>query len=334
MENHELTEAHKKVIQETVLNEFLGYFQNHAQKFAAQKGNARVSITAAKAGHVYRNPSVFPGEIYSNKTRLPPKKWSLFRSKAPVPTRGNLLVKSFNLIFIIGYQLDLGGIFYEIWYDSYDGTYIILDKFALPVSSHFKNLDDAVADFIDIIAEENPSIHKSELSSRESGIIKNLARRGKISNESEDQKAESMLVEQLLEMSGITRHMLTAAINDKVTEYHATRMDSVATKKFWQFWGKYVQIPQKYISRGFIGALQKFVGKAKTATFIIGFALRDQIDVEIWYVRDNVSGRGSYYVFDLTSAEIVAQDIKTVRGAYTEAARKLLIPTDLLGKVE
>lgn len=329
-----LTEAELKVIQEVAVHNIFEFFNSKAQKFAVEKANTRVTITAAKAGQVYRNPTLFPGIIYTDKSRLPKQRWSLLRKKSQVPQRGNALVKSFNMIFIIGYYLDVADLYYECWLDTYDSSYLILDKFGTPVSSAYKNLDDAVTELINILSEESPTVHRSELSSKEQAILKNLARRGSLTlPEAEDQKNETILVEQLLEATKVSRQILTGMINDQVSEYHATRMDSVAAKHFWQFWSKHVEFPSKYVSTGIWGTLRKIVGQEKTATFVVGFSLKNKINVEIWLVKDNVSGRGSFYIFDLTSGELVAQGIKTVRQAYAAAGRKVLVPTDFINKI-
>ncbi len=341
IEKEELvTESYRAVIQEAALNELFGFFRNKAKQFSNQAQNAayRVEpIRSANSVKVYRNAKLFPGEVYVDHTRLPKQKWSLFRGKSPVPTRGGKFIKSFNLIFILGYELDVTtNFFYEIWYDSYSSSYVILDKYAIPVSAKFPNLDACIADFVNIIAKEPAHVMFGDLSSNERDILKKLARRGKFSDKANEQEqtTEKILVEQLLEATAVTRQMLTQMVNNNVTEYYTTKMDRVAVKRFWQFWGKYVQIPQKYISRGFMGAVQKFVGREKTATFIIGFSLKNLIFIEIWYVKSNSTGIGSYFVFDLTSGEIVAQNLRTVRQAYTEAGKKLLVPTQFLGKIE
>lgn len=334
MDNQPITEAEVKVMQEVALNEIFGFFDSKARKFAIEKGNSRVTVTAAKSGQVYRNPTLFNGVIYTDKTRLPKQRWSLLRSKSPVPTRGSPITKGFNLIFILGYYLDVADLWFEVWYDSFDSTYMVLDKFATPVSSAYKNLDDAMAEFINLVSDENPSIHKSELSAREQAILKNLARRSSLDiKEAEDQANETVLVESLLEATKVTRGMLTDILNAQVAEYHSTRMNSTTIKHFWQFWGKHTELPGKYLSTGIWGTLRKIVGAEKTATFIVGFSLKNKIDIEIWFVKNNATGRGSFYVFDLTSAEIVAQDIKTIRQAYAAAGSKILVPSKLIDKI-
>jgi len=339
IEKEELvTESYRKVMQETALNELFGFFQNKAKRFSNQAQNVAYHVDPIQKADnvkVYRNAKLFPGEVYLDHTHLPKQKWSLFRGKSTVPSRGGKFIKSFNLIFILGYELDVtANVFFEIWYDSYASSYTILDKYAIPVSSQFPNLDACISDFVDVISEENPHLPYKDLSSTEKDVLKRLARRGDISVAQEQEQAEEkQLVTRLLEATTVTRQMLTQMVNDKVTEYHTTKMNTVAIKHWHQFWGKYVQIPQKYLSTGFTGTLQKIVGREKVATFIVGFSLKNLIFIEIWYVRDNSTGVGSYFVFDLTSGEIVAQNIKNVRQAYTEAGKKILVPTTYLGKI-
>lgn len=329
-----ITEAHISVIKEVALNEILNFFQNKARTFNNQSRNVAF-VEPAKKGQVVRNPKLFDGTIYTDHTHLPPQRWSLFKKKTPVPRRGGIITKGFNLVFIIGYSLDINDIFYEVWFDSATSSYSVLDKYAIPVSSTFKNLDDAMNDFINIVSEDLPTVHKGELSGKEQALLRSLARRGTFGvDEAIDQAEEKALVEELLEATGVTRKVLTQMLNDQVTEYHTTHMNSRTIKKFWQFWEKNVQLPSNYISHGFIGAVQKFVGRKKTATFIVGFSLKNQIDVEIFYVKNNATATGSYYIFDLTSGEIVAQDLKTLRQAYAAAGKKILVPTALYGKIE
>lgn len=312
----------------------LELFGSNASKFGGQTKLTTVVANPGKSQQVIRNPDLFQGEIYTDHTRLPPHRWSLFRKPTVLPRQGGIFHVKFDYVFIMGYEFSLDqieGHLYELWYSAWNGKYIIVDRYAAPVVSNILNLSDAITDFVNLVGEENPTVSKSELSGRETAVLKNIARRNKASFEA---KRETEAVKLLLEESQISRSTITQALNSQVLEYHHTRMDSHATKGFFQFWGKFVDIPQKYISSGLTGMAQRIVGKGKIATFIVGFSLQNRVDIEIWYVRNASTGLGSYYVFDLTSLKVVAKHLQTIRQAYIAAGKKIALPNEILSKIE
>lgn len=69
------------------------------------------------------------------------------------------------------------------------------------------------------------------------------------------------------------------------------------------------------------------VGTGFRADFVVGFSLRDQINIEIWYVTEpNKNGRGtnsSFYVLDVTAKKIVRANLPYYRNAVTVVMAKI-----------
>lgn len=322
-----LTEQEITQKKEEVLNEL---FNRRERAFYSAQDSVKVLHNPnGNSQKVIRNAELFPGTVYTDQSRLPERRWNLFKRKSKTPSRGGFLTYKWDFVFLLGYKLKVSGSFFEIWYDTYTSTYIIIDQFASPVSSNHRTLDSVMTEFVDIIGEENPTIDMRELDRDEEQYLKALA----VRNQKVAMRESEEAIRGLLEYTAASRAYLTDILNAKVSEYHKTKMDSRAVKSFWKFWGKFVEIPQSYMSRGLLGAVRKIIGRERVAEFIIGFSMDNRIDVEIWYVRDRYTNTGSYYVFDLAGKDIIGEEIKSIRHAYQIAGEKIALPREILNRI-
>lgn len=289
---------------------------------------------------------VFPGEVYTDETKIPPRrwdKWNIFqkkRSVAPVRSIGIRPIV-FDKVFLFGFVFeDQPNIFYELWYNAYNATFTIHDRYGYEASERFSTMNAAIDAFVDLIG----SFGDSQMGDRMRQNITRFADRAaadsieKAATDSDridrewtrQMHKESVEIEKdtLLEQQVQTRGMLAQIVSEQlVQEYHVSRVRRHDAKQFWQAWGRDVEFPSKYMNRGGRGPLKIFSSEAE-ATFSVGLTLMDRIDVEIWFInRDDRSPPG-YYVFNLTSGKIVGKQIRRFRDAYFLAARTLAAKTD------
>lgn len=326
----ELQEQKKQA--EKLLLEF--FFDRKARRFNNELDKVQVIPGNDNGNSVVRNADLFDGDIYLDHTRLPDQKWNLFREKSPVPQRGSIFTHGFQLVFIMGYKFNVTPMFYEIWFDGLNNAYVLLDKFAAPVASNLQTLDDAVNQLVEIISQDNTKIKYQSLDTKEKRYLETLAKRNlKAAMESEVNEAKTAL----LESTGNSRLLISNMLNAQVTEYHETKMTKINQKWFFQRWGKFSMAPTDFMDRGIRGFFNRVILRnRREADFVIGFSLEGRVNVEIWYVRDLSGGNqgNGYYVFNLTSRELIAGDLNSIRQAYLAVGRNITLPTDIISKVK
>lgn len=290
------------------------------------------------------NASVFPGDVYTDRSRLPRRRWSLLSKlglgkKRQLPRRNSKLksifFQDFEMVFLIGFLFDDKPLMYEIWYDSFNDTYIVLDGFATKQHEPSDTLEGAMEVFIDLIADRDPSVDANEAAKRKHGFER-AAMKNKRSGKSriDINMSEGLSFEevtQLTEDFASTRNFISDTLNAGLKEYKRTRMNKRVVRSFTQFqkaFGKDVEFPNKF-EPGFITRqAQKVFSLEKASTFVTGFTLADRIDVEIWHVKDRESNQGKYWVFNITSGEAIGANLTTLRSAYNAVAQKVAVPRD------
>lgn len=291
--------------------------------------------------------SVFPGEMYIKNTRVP----NTFNSKilnffglarkfpgvTPVERRTIKLPQSFEPKFIIGYAVEASPLNFEIWYDPYENAFGVFDKHGRPVSTTFPRLTDAVAEFIDHIAdieiegplsrEEKEKIVRSLQKEKEEQELEQLAKRKiydidsaakrdrpkmRDVNSPPFRESQEFDRDALLAENANSRNMIQDLFLGQVSEYHLSRMTKNSVKKFWQVWGKDVEFPTDFLRNRLLGklALQKLSSDDADGFFVIGYTFDDKIDLEIWNIKDKTTGKVLFYVFNLTAGKLLAKTQK------------------------
>jgi len=334
--------------------------------------------------------TIFPGDFYK-KTQLPRQKADTFI--------GNLLGKTFTALtpkarkkiratdkfeprFIVGYNLEDSPLFYEIWYDPFENSFVTVDRFAGIIGSKRDRLNDAVADFVDAVADvegENfdrgdlrdamsnfssavSGQAKKETRGRPSGTGKHQTRARTVADAERatgelppelydlrfqqvttqsrqgrpiakldvsqlerklgkqavtealfgDQEAVDTLRDSILEANRSSSALLQDILGSSVEEYKTSRMTRNSAKKFWQVWGRDVTFP---FSLGFLGKPKGkkaaiLRGDDANGFFVIGYSLNGVVDMEVWFVKDNKTGKSKFHVFNMTAGKLVAKKDK------------------------
>ena len=217
-------------------------------------------------------------------------------------------------------------LFFEIWFFPRFGTFQILDSFGRSVKERYndtkgyRSLNDAVDDFMYIIDQEEPDVEHS------SANLSHLSRqlmRGSIGQRFN----ESIQVERLLEKTKATRAALHQMINRDIEEYQKTRVWKYKKNLLVRlFLGRRV-LPIDFKDGLIMRSIKKVLNKDRDAKFITGYSLKGSIDIEIWYIKHGTFGsskvQGGFYVFDLTSGQVVAKALASLRWAVFEVAKKL-----------
>ena len=231
------------------------------------------------------------------------------------PTR---LIK-FKAQFIIGYQLSNSDLFYEIWFLPFKGKYVLVDKFGKRSDANLhRSITHAVDDLLDIISTKDRQKIGREFereASRANRVVAGV-------------EIDETYVQTLFETSAVSRKLFIDVINSNVKEYNSTRMDKSKISKLWSIpLGRSLTYPSKYIG-GSINKLFKIIGKDREATFVVGYTFNNKIDIEIWIVKSLITGKGSFYVFDITSAKLIASKLPNMRTAYATIANKIVVEAD------
>lgn len=285
---------------------------------------------------------IFPGEVYSNFTKIPKRRWSILnvfqkkRSVAP-PKRLGILPTVFDKVFLFGFQFENEpNLFYELWFDSFNETFTIHDRFGDEVQSGFRTMNKAIDAFIDFIGsfgdnrQPDKQAERSFERTAEKSARSNVRSAREEAKDSMDFPSEQFIsdedVETLVEQFAETRGMLANIVNTElVEEYNVSRMNRRLAKKFWQVWGKDVTFPNKFLNRGVRDRLRIFGNKAE-GVFVIGLTFADRMDVEVWYIKPE-RGTASFYVFNITAGQLVAENIKRRRDAARIAAEVIAART-------
>jgi len=270
---------------------------------------------------------VFDGEIYSNHTMIPPRRWRKFNLFHKTSVRQRVALPFFrrwDKIFLFGYRFEsYPNIFYELWFDTGTSTYEIHDKYGEVVNKGYVRMNDVINAFVDLIGSFKSDDQKNLGRGYEEEIEKDLKLDAKMNlnvagrhvdgqgtafaeslnptaeevfagilmAEGEDETFTEEMREKLLELTINTRDMLAQFVNsDLIHEYHETRMDRHLVKqKFWHIFTRRPTMPNKFI-KGIGNKAAKILGGGNEATFLVGLTLADKVDVEIWYVKQHKSG--------------------------------------------
>jgi len=284
---------------------------------------------------------IFKGYVYKDKSRLAGGR--LKRNIFDFRKHLTSTIDKLQPLFIVGYNLEDSHLFYEIWYLPFDGEYIIVDKFGKRTTKFKKHstITKAVDELVDMISTIDPEdlydLDELELDvddledelddAKKRVEFKKLekefgkASRGAI-KQFECKSYEE--IETLLEQNITSRGLLADLINASVVEYKETRMNRNKINSAWKFLlGRDITYPTKYLGGGIKNAVLKLIGKDREASFVVGYSLADKLNFEIWFVKSINSGKGSFYVFDITSAKVLAKNLPNMRQAYAHIAKKI-----------
>jgi len=271
---------------------------------------------------------------------------------------GTHIANKFNVfapLFIVGYKLDSSTLFFEVWYLPKDGKYIVVDKFGKRTEKNqkFDKMVDAVDELVDVISanderDDNDLTYYQELEDEieddaERGVrkkykrsyrdfdndkIKRTHKSPPIYDEYEESVEPTLNVKQLLEQSVASKAILFDLINKDIKEYKETRMNRNRVSSLWGLiLGKNIKTPTKYLGGG-SDSLFTLTGTKKEASFVIGYSLGNKIDIEIWFVKNVITSKGEFYVFDITAGQLIAKGMKTMRKAYAEIVDKIVLKDD------
>lgn len=264
---------------------------------------------------------LFSGRIYKDKSQLPGGK--LKRNVFDIRKHITSTSKKLRPIFVIGYELHTGHVFYEIWYLPFEGSYVMVDNFGKRIGKRrlYDDISDAADDLVDVIAKQDITFDRRDERDFEKDA-EDEVRRGRF--EYTNYEEDKALIESILEQSVASRRVFADIINDEIEEYSETRISKHKISRLWGgIIGRDIKFPTKYISSK--ASPLKIVGKKKEALFVVGYTLADKIDIEIWFVKSLSTGKGSFYVFDLTSGKLLADKLPTMRKAYAEISKKITI---------
>jgi hypothetical protein len=281
---------------------------------------------------LFENTDLFIGDVYKDESKLPGK-----RLKTNIIANPARLAKKFKMRarFIVGYEVKGLNLFYEIWYLPFYGKYILVDKFGRKpkgYSGESARIKDVIDHLFDIVSTHDEVEDERELdryagrASRKAerdyaGFNDTDARYNQFSSYNPEETEQWRV--NLLESNVASRQMLNKMINTNIEQYDQTKMNRHKISRLWTpILGRKIEYPSKF-QGGIFSKLLKIFGKDKEATFVTGFTFLDKINVEIWFVKSLATGKGSFFVFDLTSAKIVAKNLSNMRQAYQEVAEKL-----------
>lgn len=278
-----------------------------------------------------KGADILPGDIYRTKSRIPPIKRGFLSKRRRVPGSARAVdAKFFSPIFLIGYESEDAGVLFEIWYDPNISVFSIYDKFGMHTGRDRRKLRQAIDDLADIVSDYDHSMTSAKAHDE---IEREARRMRQIPRLTHQRTRESMeVIEKAIEESVANRAMLGKAIGDAVEEYRTTRMKKYHYDKWWRnLLGRYVIGPNDYQYKGPFGRFRKkwdeLRGAHKEASFVIGYTLADQIDVEVWYVKDVNQGRGFFHVFDITGGDELGK-YPTMRDAMRHVSEKIKVPYD------
>lgn len=104
-------------------------FQNNADNI-----NPRGSRTGSNTRNAVRASELYPGDIYNDMSRIPPRQWNswwkLHKQKTSVadPKTTLLSWRKWSKHFIMGYEIGNGQVF-EIWYNGKNGNFSVHDRY-------------------------------------------------------------------------------------------------------------------------------------------------------------------------------------------------------------
>lgn len=268
---------------------------------------------------------LYTGTFYHDRTRI--RQTGMIFKRTVRGSASFVDRKSLSPIFIIGYELVSNNVIFEIWYDPASSKYSVYDRYGSSVSHERNELEYAVNDLTDIIEDyENLRNDRDQVNNtrkrQERQRIRNQARRNV--RESEDS---------LEEQFEYTKAELGRNLNATVRTYKTTRFTGRSLSGIWRriLGGIATVTPSNYRYDGAFGGLKRrfdiLLGREKDASFVIGYTLNDIIDVEIWYVRDTKTGRNRFYVFNLTSYNLIGNAL-TMKEAIKLVSDKIMLPDD------
>ncbi|MBT8449424.1 MAG: hypothetical protein KJO69_07020, partial [Gammaproteobacteria bacterium] len=195
----------------------------------------------------------------------------------------------------------------------YTSEYLLVDKYGKKThSGRTKTLSNAVDHLLDVISTADRKEIGRTLERDASRIADSV-------------QVDQDYLDKLMEETSISRKLFINDINSNVTEYHETRMNKNMISKLWSIpLGRSITYPSKYLGGG-LNKLMKIFGKDREATFVTGYTFNDQIDIEIWLVKSLITGKGTFYVFDITSAKLIDSKIPNLRRAYASIANKISV---------
>jgi hypothetical protein len=271
--------------------------------------------------------NLFRGEVYTDESQLKGKRLK-FNINLTTPAR--MAQRKLHARFIVGYNIRNSHLFYEIWYLPFSGKYALVDKFGKKPDNTRESpkLKDVIDMLFDIVATRDEDKDERELFGKARTASRDAERDFRSNLYASTDSSPDEFVQKLLEANIASRQLLADMINQNVEEYHETKMNKSKVNRLWGVvLGRDITYPTKYIG-GVINKALRIIGKDREATFVTGYTFNEKIDIEIWFVKSLLTGKGSFYVFDITSAKLIKKDLRTMRKAYKAVADKLGVDVD------
>ncbi len=134
---------------------------------------------SSRSGNIERASTLFPGELYSDQSRIPKRRWGSWwkrflraRTSVADPESGLLAMRKWSKHFIMGYQIT-PNLLFEIWYNNMDSTFSVHDKYgnvvqrgdSIPLIRDalnvlFHNVADASPKDAEILNMRTPSLRR------------------------------------------------------------------------------------------------------------------------------------------------------------------------------
>lgn len=123
--------AERKKVEEKIR---AGEIEEYEDEFGSVSIDGGYQRKSSRSGNIEKASTMFPGELYSDHTRIPKRRWGswwkrFLRKKTSVanPEASLIAMRRWTKHFILGYQISRS-LFYEIWYSTEDSSFSVHDK--------------------------------------------------------------------------------------------------------------------------------------------------------------------------------------------------------------
>lgn len=159
---------------------------------------------------------------------------------------------------------------------------------------------------------------------------------------SNEMDREAQARRKMAQQSGFTTTAIrTSAVGEMLSMYEQTKVNpkhAGVIGRFLQntlsiFRGRKDKVRLPTQKAGFFDRLQmSIIGTTYRADFVIGYSLKDAINIEIWYVTEPDPSKGSwdatsssFYVYDVTAAKVIRSNLPYYRNALSVAMAKIAV---------
>jgi len=296
--------------------------------------------------------SLFPGEWYYDKTKLPRQKQSgiyglfgLDMNPLIGDTRVDRLGREIAPpLFMFGYKMKFGNIFYELWFDPYNSTFMVVDNVPT-IKRKSTSIKPAIESLLDLIArsEDLDDDQRREITQYERDLYSAINKQSsKLSNLERKKKSKGFmrrLIGNILKSTDLEvatdsvefdidkNFMITeneqmrirnelnsvASIEDIISEFIS--VDIYHESKIKPQSGAITKVVDKLLGRGRdveietpLSVLKKSMKKLQTNRgdlyFIRGFSIMDG-KINLEIWQLVVGDRSEYFLFNITSNKLI-----------------------------